>query len=502
GPDGFLYVSLNKGFFAWSDKDSSALSYGGTPVYATRIMNFNGQVLVATFNRGIFLANKGVLRPVTLPQTGQPNAAPDLRAVGDRVWVLYDKTVLELSPDFRVREISDLPFLGSEVTDISDEGDSVLVASARGLFRVPKNQNGTTRTRTLIDFVRINDSLDGGPERHLFSHRENTLAINLSTPWFSSSDHLRYRYRLCGGDTGCNWLLAEEDQTSFSFINLPPGTYTFSAVAVTAIGTPLAPEVTYTFRIAPPWYQTWWARLLGLLALTGLFFSLGLYLQRRRSRRQRARYEKMLAVEHERQRISAEIHDDLGATLSGVRLLTELAREKIAPGPLRHDLEKIHQSITSLTEKTREVIWTLNTEQDSVESLLLYVQKSAQHLFEAAPIRLQVQLPVEVPPLRIPGDVRRHVYLAVKEALHNCLKHSGATWCRLEMTCARHLLHIAVHDNGTGIERTPATAPRPFSSGMRTMQQRMVQAGGSLRLHSNESGTRVLFIIPLPKNNG
>ncbi|RYY87106.1 MAG: hypothetical protein EOO15_12780, partial [Chitinophagaceae bacterium] len=438
----------------------------------------------------------GKLEALSLMLAQQPNAAPDLKVAGNTAWILYDDVIQQLGPDLKASELADLPFRGAEVSDLVEDDGELVAVTTKGIFRLPLGRTMLPRTRSTIDFVRINDSLEALGRKQL-EHWQNRLAIGLSTPWFTSSDHLRYRYRLCSGNT-CNWLLSAEGQNVFTFINLPPGSYTFSAIAVNANGTALAPEVSYSFTITPPWWGTWWAQLLFMACLTALFFALGLYLQKQRSRVQRQRYEKMLAVEHERQRISAEIHDDLGATLSGVRLLTELAREKTQQGPLRVDLEKIHQSITLLTLKTREVIWTLNTEQDTLESLLLYLQKQAQQLFEASPIQLQVRLPVDVPPVSISGDIRRNIYLAVKEALHNSLKHSSASWCRLLMECDAHSLHITVADDGTGIADI-GSDPR-FSNGMRIMQQRMDYAGGELRVASAEDGTRIDFLIPLNNN--
>ncbi|GAB4093251.1 sensor histidine kinase [Flaviaesturariibacter terrae] len=497
-PEGALFSSYNEGLFCWRDHDSSLVTFAGERVYSTRVRNFEGKLLIASFNQGLLLYDKGKIVQLNGGPDGADYSVVDLKVSGHSAWAIYEDQVQEVDPHFHIRAVNGMPFTGSEVFDISEEDSGLLVATAQGLFHVPRTPVPMPATHTLIDAVRVNDSLPGPAEGGHFSHRHNNVSLTLSTPWFGGSSHLRYRYRLCT-DGGCSWLLSGEGQNSFTFVNLAPGSYTFSAVAVNGIGAPLAPELSYSFVIDPPWWATWWARTLEVLALMSIFFLLGLYLQRRRSRRQRTRYERLLAVEHERQRISAEIHDDLGATLSGVRLLTELAREKMPPGPLQVDLEKIHQSISSLTEKTREVIWTLNTEQDSLESLLLYLQKQAQALFEGAPTRLQVQLPVEVPPVRVSGDVRRQVYLAVREALHNCLKHSGASLCRLSMTYGPEGLRIEVHDDGAGLPAQRSSSA--FSSGMRSMQQRMAYTGGQLRIHSNpKQGTRIEFIIPLSQN--
>ncbi|RYY84941.1 MAG: hypothetical protein EOO15_18220 [Chitinophagaceae bacterium] len=500
-PDGSVFASFNSGLYRWAGSDSGNITFEGERLYSPRIRNFAGKTLIATFNKGLLQYNNGKLQTVLSMPEGMANSIPDLKVSGGTAWVLYDDQVQEVDSQFRVREVMGLPCSGAEVLDLIERPGGLLLATEKGLFFLPRSAaEKRVSSRTLIDNIRINDSLNVTEKQHEFKYRENNLQISLSTPWFNRDDHLRYRYRLCTGeDRACNWLMSAEGQNAFSFVNLPPGTYTFSAIAVNSISTPLSSEITYTFTIRPPWWATWWARLLSVLVLMTLFFLMGLYLHRRRSRQHRQRYEKMLAVEHERQRISAEIHDDLGATLFGVRILTELAREKMPPGQLRADVEKIHQSITSLTEKTREVIWTLSTEQDTLESLILYLQKQAQLLFESATVQLQVHAPLELPPATISGDIRRQIYLAVKEALHNCLKHSGSTWCRLNMTCTGGQLHISVTDNGQGISKEQSRTA--FSSGMRTMQQRMDYAGGQLLIGSSANGTEMQFIIPLTLND-
>ncbi|RYY63422.1 MAG: hypothetical protein EOO12_12340, partial [Chitinophagaceae bacterium] len=281
GPDGLLYVSFNKGSFAWGARDSTELTYKGAPLYATRIRNFGNELLIATFTRGLFVKRPGgALEPLPVSASSQANTAPDIKIAGNTAWILYDDVIQQLGRDLRARELSDLPFRGSEVLDLLDDDGSLLAATTQGLFRLSPSGSAGPVTHTSIDYLRVNDSINASG-RHQFSHRQNNLSISLSTPWFTSSDHLRYRYRLCP-ESNCSWLLSPEGQSSFTFINLSPGTYTFTAIAVNGNGTPVAPEVHYSFTIDPPWWGTWWARLLMVALLTTLFFLLGLYGQRRR----------------------------------------------------------------------------------------------------------------------------------------------------------------------------------------------------------------------------
>ncbi|RYY63784.1 MAG: hypothetical protein EOO12_11390, partial [Chitinophagaceae bacterium] len=284
GPDGTLFASFNSGLYFWKGRDSGNLSFEGTRLYTTRVRNFAGKVLIATFNKGLLQYDSGRLKTVLSMPEGMANAVPELKVSGSTAWIVYEDQVQELDPQLHVRDVNGLPFRGAEVLDLLERPDSLVVATEKGLYLLPRHSGpGITATHSVIDNIRVNDSAGNVAGRSSFRHQENTFSIDVATPWFAGHDRLRYRYRLCGReDSNCAWLMSDEGQRSFSFINLPPGSYTFSAEAVNTIGTPVAPEVHYSFTIDPPWWGTWWARLLMVALLTTLFFLLGLYGQRRR----------------------------------------------------------------------------------------------------------------------------------------------------------------------------------------------------------------------------
>jgi signal transduction histidine kinase len=320
-----------------------------------------------------------------------------------------------------------------------------------------------------------------------FSHDQNSFNVFLSVSDAGLQHRIEYLYRLLPVERA--WI-SNGAANSLSFTNLPPGDYTLEVKAVTDEAEQGAKPVALHFTVDPAWWQTAWFKAGVVLLLAGaLFYIVRLYYLAR-LRRQRAEYEKLLAVQAERQRISTEIHDDLGAGLSGIRLLTELTRKKAGNSELHTEVDKIYTSVSELTGKMREVIWSLNRENDTLENLLYYLQRQAYKLFEPSGTEISVQLPGNMPDVTMTGEKRRHIYLAVNEALHNCLKHAGAARVWLKMETDNAQLNITVKDNGKGLEKN-----RSEGNGLRNMQRHMEEVNGTF-LVRHQNGTIVQFSVP------
>jgi len=325
-------------------------------------------------------------------------------------------------------------------------------------------------------------------------HFQNNIVFDFASLDFSSNYRTNYAYMLQGYDK--SWILNEGSQNSVAYTNLNPGNYVFKVKAINREFTGEPRFSTIPVFIIPAWYQTLGFKILSVIAIGGLlYYFVRLYFLAR-IRRLKIEYEKMIAVQNERNRISSEIHDDIGAGLSGIRLLAEMTEQKMPDEEIRNEVSKIHSSVSDLSGKMREVIWSLNTDNDKLENLIYYIQRQAHQLFENSSIKLNVTLPEEnIPDIELSGETRRHIYLAVKEALHNCLKHSQAYTCKLSMHIRNHSLQIQVHDNGKGI-REPSNN---FGNGLRNMKKRMTQVAGRMFVE-NKNGTSIKFDIPLNKN--
>lgn len=193
-----------------------------------------------------------------------------------------------------------------------------------------------------------------------------------------------------------------------------------------------------------------------------------------------------LAQERERKRIAADMHDDLGASLSSLRLMSELSTRKNTVEELRDDTMNISRSAEELTFKIREIVWTLDNENDNLENLLLYIQKYGNRFFAGSPIKFEMELPLYIPYHHFSGENRRHIYLAVKEIFNNALKHSQADTVRCDISIDGRL-HIRIADNGTGFDTRQNTS----GHGLKNIRNRMEALGGKCEITSSEQGTKI-----------
>ncbi|MBK8953558.1 MAG: hypothetical protein IPM85_16170 [Chitinophagaceae bacterium] len=192
-------------------------------------------------------------------------------------------------------------------------------------------------------------------------------------------------------------------------------------------------------------------------------------------------YEKQLAVltaqQQERERISADMHDELGAGMTAIRLMSEIARNKMKENtPV--EIEKISSSANDVLNKMNAIIWSMNSGNDSIDSLISYIRAYANDYFENTSIECRMHTPEVIPDITISGDKRRNMFLCIKETLNNALKHSGATLIEIAVTVSQEI-RIIISDNGKGIDKDRL---RQFGNGLKNIARRMESIGGSFSL--------------------
>ena len=311
-----------------------------------------------------------------------------------------------------------------------------------------------------------------------------------ATIWLSAlsftTNKPRFSYKIKGFQ---NEFLSVDEENKIELNALKHGNYEIDIRYLNEKGDFVEEAVGINLEILPFWYQTWWFRLLiVVVALSGIILIVRLiYVSR--LRKQRSLLEKQLAVQFERQRISAEMHDDIGAGLSGIRLLTEMTRGKVKDTAASSEVEKIYESVGDISAKMKEVIWSLNTENDELSSLISYIQRQARSWLEHYPCQLTITIPEKIPDLEIDGESRRNIFLTVKEAVHNIIKHSGANKVNINIVCDEQLI-ISVSDNGRGIGVEENTG-----NGLKNMKHRIQQLSGNFFIQNSE-GVTLTFEIP------
>ena len=189
------------------------------------------------------------------------------------------------------------------------------------------------------------------------------------------------------------------------------------------------------------------------------------------------------AQQKERNRISADMHDDLGSGMTAIRLYSELVKKKITtPMP---EIEKISSSADELINKMNAIIWTMSSSNDTLGNLVAYIRSYALEYLEDKGIDCTINIENKNPDIVVPGTIRRNVFLIVKETLNNILKHANASKVSITYAETPGLLKLTIHDNGIGINKEKL---REFGNGLKNMKERAENIGCNYFIH-NENGT-------------
>jgi signal transduction histidine kinase len=217
--------------------------------------------------------------------------------------------------------------------------------------------------------------------------------------------------------------------------------------------------------------------------------------ERLKMENQRKELEKQMAVmqahQEERERISADIHDELGSGMTTIRLMSEIAKNKLKEN-VPVEIEKISNSANEVLNKMNAIIWSMNSSNDTVDSLVSYIRVYAIEYFDGTSVDCKVVMPENIPLHDLSGDKRRNIFLCVKETLNNILKHSKATLIMIDIEVDSKL-RIKITDNGVGIDPDNI---RKFGNGLKNIERRMKTIGGEYSI-SNVGGTQTRLELPL-----
>ena len=201
-------------------------------------------------------------------------------------------------------------------------------------------------------------------------------------------------------------------------------------------------------------------------------------------------YEYLELIEKERARISKELHDDIGAELTRITVLTQLLQNQAGIDIKQQEkLKKILEAGKKVFGSIGEIIWTMNRSNDSLESLLAYIRRFVGEYLEMNDIDIQIDFPDEIPILVIHDENRRNIFLVVKEAIHNIAKYSQATKVKISLVIEENTVDMAIHDNGIGFI---IGEKQGWGNGLHNMNQRMQDIGGKFTICSSaQLGTQI-----------
>ena len=245
------------------------------------------------------------------------------------------------------------------------------------------------------------------------------------------------------------------------------------------------------------WERRWFIALVVFFLLIWTATTIRL-VERRRFQHQLQRATQERALERERARIAQDLHDDLGSSLTRISLLSSLLQaDKDEPDQVALHAGKLSEAADQTVRALEEIVWAVRPGSDSLQSLVEYIAHFANEAFEDNPTRCRLDLPHDLPTKPLPPDVRHNIFLIVKEALTNALRHAGAKEVHVQAKVSENSLEILVQDDGRGFE--PSMPPTEGKRhGLGNMRRRAETIGGTLELQSTPGkGTTVRLAVNL-----
>ncbi|MEO6392118.1 MAG: ATP-binding protein [Pyrinomonadaceae bacterium] len=352
------------------------------------------------------------------------------------------------------------------------------------------------------------------------AYNQNTLQLDFFGLDFRPGEGLRYQYKLEGA--GQDWSLPSEQRT-VTLANLQSGSYRFLVRAVNSDGQSSLEPATVTFRILPPLWLRWWFRALVVLLVVGaivLFYryriarlrevNTALQAANRAAENLRlAREERLAELQRVRSRIATDLHDDIGASLTQIAILSEVAQQQhaLGNGAVAQPLEMIYDVSSELVGTMSDIVWAINPSKDHLPDLTQRMRRFASDVLSAKEIDFEFIAPATDENLALGANIRREVFLIFKESVNNIVKHSGASLAAIEFQLAKGNLRLRVTDNGAGfvvqpngkVSGTNLYADQMGGNGLPSMQKRATDLGGNLSLESQPGhGTTVTLTLPVP----
>jgi signal transduction histidine kinase len=310
----------------------------------------------------------------------------------------------------------------------------------------------------------------------------------VSIDFFGVGERLLYEYRLIGGGGGDNWS-APSDQRTVVYASLSSGRYRFEVRSIaTDTGVP-SPPATVAFTIAPPIWLRWWFITLSLATV-----ALALYGLHRR------RVAHLVEVERVRTRIATDLHDDLGANLSRVAILSEVVKQRVGESDAQSVslLTEIADSSRSLMGSLRDLVWAIDPGGGAAVDVETRVRQIAGTLLDPKGMTWTLRCSDGHARLSFDAEQRRHVMLFFKEGINNAARYANASHVDLSIEPTRDAILCRIIDNGCGFDTAAALARD--GRGLRNMHARANALGGRMDVLSRPGrGTTLTLTIPLAR---
>jgi signal transduction histidine kinase/streptogramin lyase len=417
----------------------------------------------------------------------QPGAC---KAADGRLWFPTTKGLALVDPGSVSTNTAAPPIVIEEM--LVDENPIALNGTLTGNSPLPSAASAMARTKTTRQSTQP-VPLRIAPGRQRFEFHYTGLS-------FLAPEKVRFKYQLEGLEH--EWTDAGSRRVA-DYSYLPPGAYRFQVIGCNNDGLWNKAGATLAFNVMPFFWQTWWFQVGSLSSGAGALGAGVFWASRRRVKLKLEQLEHQRTLERERARIARDIHDDLGACLTRITLLSQSIRSEVdSQTEMAAEADQIYATARELTRAMDEIVWAVNPKHDTLDSLVSYLGRFAQQFLAAASIRCRLDVPLSLPPSALTSEIRHNTFLAFKEALNNIVKHAAATEVRISLELQPTGFVLLIIDNGRGFTlsgppiKASDTTRLNTGNGLFNMRRRMEEIGGCCEWTTAPGeGARVKLVV-------
>jgi len=405
------------------------------------------------------------------------------------IWVGTMQGIDKLIPtkdQYRVFNFGKINKIFSQVGDICFLKDDYLLAAGFPYLVYARDTQQDTLPPLPVYITNIFTGIKDSSST-LYSGRTrlpyNKAQINFefSAPEFNNEKFTEYSYRLSGA-TDSNWTIAGKSHSVY-YASLKPGDYVFEVRAL-GFNSQWGKPASFYFIVTTPFWQKAWFIILNIVLIALLAYALYRY-----------RIKQLIRLQKIRNRIATDLHDEIGSNLTNISILSRLSKNNLSQPDQANDfLQRISEEVSSSSQALDDIIWSVNTNHDTLEETVARMRRYAAELFDAANISYDLQLDPAFEEKKLIMEQRRDLYLLYKEAVNNIFKHAEAKQVTIKIAIEHNQLVLTIKDDGKGFE----TGKESYRHGLKGMNERVKKWKGKIEIESavNE-GVSIQIRLPV-----
>lgn len=447
--------------------------------------NLDSSLVIATYGRGVKIFKNGkIINHLTMADGLAGDLCRKVYVDSNIIYVATNQGFTYFNYDNNhisgIKTITTYDgIVSNDIKDICAKGNKIYLATSAGLCIVNKEiaQLSSIPPPVYITSIATLGGITTDLQHMKFLHNTD-FNVNYIAITFVQPEKISYQYKVTGIDK--QWI--ESKNASISFSTLSPGDYTF-LLRAKKYNSDWSQPVFFQFTIIPAIWQQWWFRIYWLYFFsTIIYYAVKLYSKRNYQEQLHTLVEEQVLAD-ERNRIAADMHDDLGADLSNLLLMTRIVDQEASVNFRdKTDMIKFEDFAAGLSSKVDEIIWALNSKNDSLEGLIHFISDYATNLSKISGISTVFNFPELIPGINISAAFRRNIFLVAKETLNNIIRHASATQIVIDVKIDPRNINILISENGAGFNVKEIS---DAGDGIINMHKRMRAIGGDFQITSS-----------------